>query len=120
MTKFAQRVTYGYVKKLIDAQRRDWIMSDELKQAAERWSKCDYTGIGDAEMYEQPLQRARDAATLAQAHLTYSQPLADLCVEMLIVLQDPANKDYAVGCNAMRFIAERWQMRFEKITEGSN
>lgn len=90
-------------------------MSDELKKAAERWSKCDYNGIRDAEMYEQPLQRARDAATLAQAHLAYSQPLAALCAEILITLQKPANKDYAIGGDEMRFLVDRWQISLDKI-----
>lgn len=90
-------------------------MSEELKAAAARWGKCDYNGIDHAEMYEQPLQRARDAATLAQAYRMHSEPLAKMCLEILAALQNPANKDYAIGSDAARFIVERWQASFDEI-----
>ena len=40
-----------------------------LRAAAERLSIEAYNGVDHAEMYEQPLQRARDAMLLARAYL---------------------------------------------------
>lgn len=48
--------------------------TNELRAAAERLSNEAYNGVEHAEMYEQPLQRARDAILLARAYLAELEP----------------------------------------------
>lgn len=41
--------------------------------------------------------------------------LESLVAEILAVLQNPANKDHAIGSDLMRFVANRWQAAFDEI-----